>query len=171
MAENLNHGNFIPANNPQRDNFVVEKYCSNDQETSCTQFGAIYQWDELMDYQVVEGGKGICPPGWHLPAEAEWQTMLNAQSTGIAPPADGVAGGFLKDTVAFNGFHAKLIGISYSNNFWAFYTGNLTGTMFWTSALYSATHAWARGLNTKNPSVSRYAARRGDAFSVRCIRD
>jgi Fibrobacter succinogenes major domain (Fib_succ_major) len=37
---------------------------------------ANYQWDELMQYDDTPGLKGLCPPGWHVPTEAEWNTLF-----------------------------------------------------------------------------------------------
>ena len=33
-------------------------------------YGLYYNWSAVMD------GKGICPHGWHVPTEAEWNTMI-----------------------------------------------------------------------------------------------
>ena len=51
LAQNLNHGQQIGGSLAQRDNCLVEKYCYNDLSVNCTQYGALYQWDELMRYE------------------------------------------------------------------------------------------------------------------------
>jgi uncharacterized protein (TIGR02145 family) len=38
-------------------------------------YGGLYLWDEALDYTDKEKGRGICPPGWHLPSEQEWQEL------------------------------------------------------------------------------------------------
>ena len=110
-------------------------------------------------------------PGWHVPSESEWQTMINIISTGITPPADGIAGGFIKDTTRNPGFYALTKGIYYLNNRWAFANEQPKGAMFWTSTTYGSSQAVSRGVNRPNPSVSRYSGSRDNAFSVRCIKD
>ncbi len=71
MAENLNIGTRIDGSNDQSDNSTLEKYCYNDSEDSCNLYGALYQWDEIMQYSA-SSSQGICPDGWHVPTDAEW---------------------------------------------------------------------------------------------------
>jgi uncharacterized protein (TIGR02145 family) len=172
MQQNLNYGALLNSPGPsQTDNCIAEKYCSPD-DASCAKFGGMYQWDEIMQYVDSPGIKGICPPEWHVPAETEWQSLIDNLLTGItAPAANALAGGNLKDPVVTGGFNALLSGIEYNSYFWSFFTGTNTGTMFWTSSADGTTKALARGLNTHTPSVSRYHSSRGNAFSLRCIKD
>ena len=41
-----------------------------------------------MEYTIFPGIEGICPPGWHIPDEAEWKTLEGAVDSqyGIADP-------------------------------------------------------------------------------------
>jgi len=57
-------------------NSVIEKYCYNNEEDSCTKYGGLYQWDEMMQYTTEQGVRGICPAGWHLPTDEEWKICL-----------------------------------------------------------------------------------------------
>ena len=123
-----------------------------------------------MRYNNAPATQGLCPPGWHLPTSAEWDQLL-AFYTG-----PGQAAGPMKDTLLVSGFHSYQPGFLYLNNTWAFVTGLYSGSMYWTSTLSgsatpSGSRAIARGLNEFNPSVSKYEAARGNAFSVRCIHD
>lgn len=171
MKENLSYGTILAdAQLPQTDNCLVEKYC-HPADATCSQYGGLYQWDELMRYSFTSGGQGICPPEWHVPTESEWQQLINAIGTGVTPPADGIAGSFLKDAFLNPGFYALTQGVYYLNNTWGFNTGTLTGTMFWTSTPYGTERTVARGVNSLNPSTSRYNGSRGNAFSVRCVKD
>ena len=77
MAENLNVGTMILTVHNQGENGTIEKYCYNDDMNNCNIYGGLYQWDEMMQYVTTEGVQGLCPPGWHLPSEEEWLTMLN----------------------------------------------------------------------------------------------
>ncbi len=171
MKQNLNYGiKLEPETQSQTDNCTAEKYCLP-ADPNCTLFGGLYQWEELMAYGTTSQNQGLCPPGWHIPSESEWQDMINAITTGIAPPSDGLAGGFLKDTTIVTGFHARVRGFYYLNTTWGFLSGTPTGTMFWTSTPVAENRAIARGSNTTNPSASKYPGSRGNAFSVRCVRD
>jgi uncharacterized protein (TIGR02145 family) len=169
MTENLNFGTIISGYQPSTDNCTDEKYCQP-ADVNCTTYGGLYQWEELLRYDNTVSGKGICPPEWHVPSEPEWQMLLFNLGTGTTPP-DGVAGSFLKDSFLTGGFHALLSGLFYLNNTWAYTTGNLTGTMYWTSTQNAAGHAIARGVNILNPSTSRYPGSMENAFSLRCVKD
>ncbi len=170
MKENLAYGTSLDATQPQTDNCIVEKYCLNS-DVNCTTYGGLYQWDELLAYASTSASQGICPPEWHIPTETEWQTMINTLVSSVTPPVDGFGGSFLKDDLLNPGFLALIDGIYYLNNNWAFTTGTLTGTMFWTSTANGAERGMARGVNLINPSISKYPGSRGNAFSVRCVRD
>ena len=173
MAQNLDYGaalvsSPVPA---QTDNCIAEKYCAPTDAT-CSAYGGLYQWDEIMDYAIVQGSKGICPPEWHLPSDAEWQQLIDNLVAGIAAPnANALIAPELTDSFLPNGFYALLGGMNYLDNTWAFNTGANKGTMYWSSSLNASGQTVARGLNINTPSVSRYVSSRANAFSVRCIKD
>ncbi|MDP2990463.1 MAG: FISUMP domain-containing protein, partial [Kiritimatiellota bacterium] len=56
----------------QTNNSVTEKYCYGDNTANCTTYGGLYQWNEAMSYSAVEGSRGICPSGWHIPTDAQF---------------------------------------------------------------------------------------------------
>lgn len=173
LIENLKYGNIL-SGNPlahQTDNCIAERYC-NTTDPTCTQFGGLYQWDELMDYTSTPGAKGLCPPEWHIPTESEWQSLIDNLINGISSPhANGAVAPELKDLYLANGFRALLSGYLYNNNHWSFTSGNPTAIQFWTSTPDGSDRAVARGLNKVTASISRYKSGRGNAFPVRCIKD
>jgi uncharacterized protein (TIGR02145 family) len=173
MTQNLDYGTSIsisPAHQ-QSDNCLAEKYCSTGDPT-CSANGALYQWDELMDYQALTGSKGICPPGWHIPTGQEWQHLIDNVVNGItAPIANATAAAELKDQNLPGGFKALLNGFFYQNSHWAFSGGGLTSTMFWTSTPDGDRSAMSRGMNNYTSSLSSYSASKSNAFPVRCIKD
>ena len=161
MAANLNYGNRVPSTGHQRDNCINEKYCYNELTANCEQRGANYQWDELMRYDETPGLQGLCPPAWHVPTEAEWNTLFALYTN------NGFAGSPLKYS-GFSGFNALLSGVNHINRQWDFQN---FATFFWSSTPYGPYKAWAHGLNDFNPSVSFYPSSRSNAFSVRCLKD
>ncbi|MCX6282767.1 MAG: hypothetical protein NTW31_00800 [Bacteroidetes bacterium] len=170
MLSNLNYGNAISDQLPQSDNCYSEKYCYNG---TCLASGGLYQWDELMQFQVPVPGQtvqGLCPPEWHIPTESEWQSLINTVSG--MNPGEGLAGNYLKDLNPVNGFHALLNGVYFLNDTWAFTSGNaLTASMYWTSGTSGTLRAIVRGLNNYSYSVSQYPSSRSNALPVRCVKD
>jgi uncharacterized protein (TIGR02145 family) len=78
IAENLkttkfNDGTYIQLveNNTQWENLNAPAYCWYDNDISIYKIhtGALY------NYYAVNSSK-LCPVGWHVPAEAEWETLI-----------------------------------------------------------------------------------------------
>lgn len=68
MAENLNYQ-------------TRNSWCYNDIEKNCDHFGRLYTWRAAMNRASSSnsnpsGVQGVCPPGWHLPSNAEWHELL-----------------------------------------------------------------------------------------------
>jgi uncharacterized protein (TIGR02145 family) len=161
MSESLNYGAIIALTQFQFDNCTPEKYCFGGIPFNCTHNGGLYQWDELMAYSDVSGSQGICPPGWHVPVEAEWTLLFNNFIN------NGFAGAPLKAT-GYSGFNALVAGVTFFNHGFSF--NNFAG-LYWSSDSHGPYKAWAHGMNSFNPSVSFYPSSRSNAFSVRCIKD
>jgi uncharacterized protein (TIGR02145 family) len=161
MASNLNYGTILASSQDQRDNCLPEKYCFSDNPVNCTNLGGLYQWDEIMQYDVTPSDQGLCPPGWHLPSENEWNTLFSDYIN------NGFAGNPLKYS-GYSGFNALLSGVVYYNKSQNF---NGFATFFWTSTSAGNTQAWAHGMNDVVPSVSTYPSSKANAFSVRCLQN
>ncbi|MCX6251581.1 MAG: hypothetical protein NTX61_12610, partial [Bacteroidetes bacterium] len=148
MSTNLNYGTMIPGNISQRNNCINEKYCLNDLTGNCELGTANYQWDELVAYDETLSTQGLCPPGWHVPTEADWNTLFaNYISNAFA------AWPLL--STGFSGFNATLSGTWHMNVTWDW---NGFSTMFWSSTSHGTTKAWSHGMNDTDPSVSLYPA-------------
>jgi len=174
MASNLNYGDQVAGNSNQRDNCRHEKYCFDEDPVNCDGYGGLYQWDEMMQFGDSESIQGICPPGWHVPAEAEWQQLFST----YPPYGAGGAGAALKST-GFSGFDAYVRGIRAGNARWVYSAGDpiLHAALFWTSTLHGGRKALSHGLsevvadNEYSPSVTLYPAGRNQGFYVRCVKD
>jgi uncharacterized protein (TIGR02145 family) len=160
IAANLNYGTQIAGSIDQRDNCIVEKYCYNDLTADCGR-QTFYQWEELMQFDATAGIQGLCPPAWHIPTEADWNTLFALYIN------NAFAGSPLKYS-GYSGFNALLTGARLFNKSWS-YDG--FATFFWSSTPWGPTKAWAHAMNDVDPSVALYPASRANAFSVRCIKD
>ncbi|HEX7412183.1 MAG TPA: FISUMP domain-containing protein, partial [Bacteroidales bacterium] len=159
LAEDLNYGTEILADLVQRDNCLPEKY--HNPASSIQYPASVYQWDEIMNYDEVVSTQGLCPPGWHIPTEADWNTLFaNYINNGFAASPLKYSG--------FSGFDALLSGARHMNKTWDFQG---FATFFWSSTGHGINKAWAHGMNEIDASVSLYPAFRVNAFSVRCLKD
>jgi len=161
MQKNLNYGSSIQGTTEQTDNCMNEKYCYSDNPANCNLYGGLYQWDEVMAYINAPGSQGLCPPGWHIPTQAEWMVLFNNNLN------QGMAGKPLQDSI-FNGFRAKENGVDYSNIVWKFQG---VATIYWSSNAYGSIKALSHGMNLHNFSVSDYYSNRSNAFAIRCLKD
>jgi uncharacterized protein (TIGR02145 family) len=189
LKENLNVGEMIPGTMEQSNNGTIEKYCYNNEPDSCTKYGGLYQWNEMMQYTTQQGAQGICPAGWHLPTDEEWKVLEGAVDSqyGIGDPEWDIswdwrgydAGTNLKTTSGWlaNGNGTDLFGFSglpggnrdYDGNF---YDVGYDG--FWWASTEDGDfgiYAWFRYLYYDRPEVFRYDDGKGYGFSVRCLRD
>ena len=172
LGANLNYGTQVLHLAMHRDNCIPEKYCYLNQLARCTSWGGLYQWDEVMEYSEDPGVKGLCPPGWHIPTEDEWNALFANYIN------NGFAGNPLKIT-GYSGFNAPLDGVRFNNKVWKFGPEEtiINSTLIWSSSAHGPEKAWAHGMNMLladpeyTPSVSYYPSSRINAFVVRCIRD
>ena len=161
IATNLDFGTMISGSSPQRDNCIPEKYCLEDNPARCAVYSALYQWDEVMNYEETPGNRGICPSGWHVPSISEWNTLFSFFS-GAAYAAT-----YLR-WPGTSGFHALLSGVGHNNQSWNYLS---FATFFWSSSPHSSIKAWSHGMNQYDPGISLYPSNRNNAFSLRCIHD
>jgi uncharacterized protein (TIGR02145 family) len=171
IKQNLNVGTRIDGGTPQTNNGGIEKYCYNDLVANCDIYGGLYQWDELMGYISIQGIQGICPPGWHVPTDAEYTTLTTFLGGYI------VAGGKLKET-GFAHWNSPNTGATNETGFTALPGGdhfpdtyeNIGNYGFWwTSSSYNGSLAWHREMDYDNPYFYRFNDVKENAFSVRCL--
>ncbi len=178
MAENLrtiqfNDGVDIPNITESSDwNYLITPACcwyDNDESTYKNNYGAIYNW-----YAVNPAGKSICPEGWHIPTDVEFNTLIEYLGS------DSIAGGKLKETGTQNwnspnteatnesGFTALPGGLR--SNVGLFYNINFKGT-YWSATENDAQTAWYRIVynNRKDVYKSNYYKTMG--ASVRCVKN
>lgn len=84
MAENLNYA----------DSLLGESLCYDGDIKNCEKYGRLYTWNAAMNttediVAVYESGsdsalnpQGICPDGWRLPTEADWNVLQPTKQKG-----------------------------------------------------------------------------------------
>lgn len=176
MSENLrstkfNDGTPIP---PETDNDKWAKLSSpayswyfNDENQYKKMYGALY------NFQAVNTGK-LCPAGWHVPTESEWNTLVMYQD-GFAK-----AGGVLKEagtehwkipnTDATNETGFTALPGGYRSFEGAFNYVGISG-YWWCSSRYNEASIVFWNLRYKSGSVFKYRSEETCGFSVRCIKD
>ena len=168
LKENLDVGSMITSNTSadnQTNNGVKEKYCYDNNSANCDQYGAFYQWDEAMQYSISQGARGICPSGWHIPTNAELQTLENFVNNEARKLIEiGESGSATNET----GFSALLSGYRGSNG--NFYNSGIE-TYFWSSTQSSSFSSYYMKLVDNVSDIERNYFYKEYGYHVRCIKD
>lgn len=128
-------------------------------------YGRLYDWETACK---------VCPSGWHLPSDAEWQRLVDIlrgeyeaggklKETGIshwASPNTGAADKY--------GFTALPGGLRDDDNRFR-NLGEIA--IFWSSLQFYTNNAWARYLYYEDGKVTRIFKEKDCFLSVRCIRN
>ena len=171
FKENLNIGTMIDQSVSQTNNGIIEKYCYNNNPDSCSIYGGLYQWDELMQYSTTEGAQGICPSDWHIPTDAEWIKIL------VYLGGETVAGGKMKET-GTDHWHSPNTGATNESGFTALPGGIMfqvfdNGTyygFFWSSTVIDYFTAYYFDLNYNTAGFYQDNAHyRTSGMSARCV--
>lgn len=175
MGKNMNVGVMVPGAQTMANDSVIEKYCFDNDTSNCNIYGALYQWDELMDYSTVPGSQGICPKGWYVPTD---QALLSLEiflgmDPGVANLMNtwrGTDEGAKLKQGGSSGFNANLTGVRYDGGY--FYN-NGTFEYLYTSNTYSFNTLLAlrRCLSDPDPKVGRYNnTTKTNGGSLRCLK-
>ncbi len=186
MAENLNtsiyrNGDAITSNltnlewvNTSNTQIGAWAYPNNDSTNECP-YGKLYNWYATND------SRQLCPTGWHVPNDAEWNILINY----IDPSADGgnnnanTAGRKMKSTDTLYWSHTNIP--SNESGFSGLPAGWRSGAPvggtfggignfgYWWSS--SESFIGSRMLDFAFSNVFRYGVEKEKGLSVRCVKD
>ncbi len=165
MAENLkttkyNDGSYISDGTRKR-NYSNEnnpKYYFNydDDIQNVTTYGRLYTWF------VANDSIGICPKGWHLPSDAEWNILINY--LGGEKSAGGkmrLSGSFwidmdkTIDTKSDNSCGFSILPGGMRDCYTSFHFLGFDGS-FWTATLRDNSSAWYRFVNSFSGGLAKF---------------
>ena len=176
LRENLNIGTRVNLEISQSDNGIIEKYCYNDDENNCNIYGGLYQWNEMMQYTTTVGAQGICPAGWHIPYQEDWNILVDFIG------GYQIAGKKLKSTGTLEaGTGLWHIPNSGTNDYC--FTAHPAGqranayaslgyfTWYWESEQLTSIEAIYVALNNYMDEMGNYYMYKSYGLSVRCLKD
>ncbi len=82
-------------------------YYNDDPANAANGYGLLYNWPAAMDGNRVEGSRGICPEGWHVPTDADWTTLMNT-AVGIYQPGVIPSPAFGSQESGFEGVNTSI---------------------------------------------------------------
>ncbi len=190
MAENLNYDYNVGT---------ARSYCYDNWWANCDKFGRLYTWSAAMDSAAVfsTGGigcgserecsgskrqvRGVCPAGWHLPSDYEWNELKNfVANSRFGGYADSV-GFALKSASSWKYGDGKF---GYGSNEFGFgalpaggrgrdetFSDVFGYAIFWSSTEGGARLANVRYLRYNYTDLFTGGSNKYGAMSVRCIKD
>lgn len=172
MAQNLNYA-------------VLNSWCYENSADSCSKYGRLYRWSAAMAVDAMydslslgaDGIKhqGLCPDGWHIPNDNEWDTL--AVAVGGVANKNGYddAGEKLKNMTGWElrngtddyGFSALAAG-DFNTRYFD-YSGNFA--VFWSASEFKAGDAYEWMLADQDYALDRYDNGKEEGLSVRCVKN
>jgi len=148
MAENLNYN-------------VSGSVCYYNSEAKGAEYGRLYDW---------ETAKTVCPSGWHLPSDADWDKLINYVESNNG--CSSCAARYLKATIGWDGndkygFSALPGGGGHSDG--SFLGGGSSGN--WWSATETGVNAYSWYMFYTNEDVYKDFYNKDRLYSVRCVQD
>ena len=122
--------------------------------------GLLYQWSVTMNGSSIAGAQGICPFGWHVTSDTEWEALksyLGGYEVAGAKLRPGGSAGFM----ALMPGYRQNIGVYYSRPY---------GMHLWSSTP-SGGSAFGQEVPYVGGGVYRFLAPKEDAKSVRCLKN
>jgi uncharacterized protein (TIGR02145 family) len=191
MAENLKvshyrNGDLIPNISDNEEwasgitsGFTTGASCwyNNDSASYDCPYGKLY------NYFAVADSRNLCPSGWHVPTDAEWNELLIYLDSTYGPIETsgfqaGIGGGVMQSIGTYywqypnqlstnsSGFSGLPSGVRIGD----FYGGLGTNGHWWSSTLIDVENAWYTYLTNYN-SVGSGPYRYRSGYSVRCLKD
>jgi uncharacterized protein (TIGR02145 family) len=141
-------------------------------------YGKLYNWYAVAD------PRNVCPTGWHVPTDGEWNTLVGYLDPAYDPGAIGsqsAEGGKMKST-GTQYWQAPNEGATNESGFSGLPGGDRDGYYgtfgnlgnfgnWWSASESGAEDAWDRSVDDSVADVYRTDDDKRSGFSVRCLRD
>ena len=152
--------------------------------TNYKTYGVLYNWNAAMDGAVSSsstpsGVQGVCPSGWHLPSNAEWEDMAAYVDNNNGGDKIGNSLKATTGSTSFSGvtatdqfgFSALPAGYSKCHPF-GYFTSRGSIANWWSASESSVRRLPShRLLSYGNGGFAQSPSHKSDGFSVRCLKD
>jgi uncharacterized protein (TIGR02145 family) len=148
-------------------------YCwfDNDSASHKSIYGALYNWF-AMD-KASNSGKNVCPTGWHVPTNGEWQTLTNyigGTRYGGKLKETGTAHWNSPNKGATNQTGFTAIAAGWRSQFGGFLNFHMYG-VWWSTTEINTSNAYYREIYYDLSGIYKYDWYKESGFSVRCVKD
>lgn len=194
MKENLRTTHYadgaeIPLTSTASSSTVAYRYCPGNDSGNVAVYGYLYNWSAVMGGEASSdanpsGVQGVCPTGWHVPSQAEWQQLIDYVSSQNAYRCGNGAGNIAKALSAQTGWYSISGSCSPGSTP---STNNLTGfsampagesgssfsrhACFWSASYRHDNSRWYLALSYVVTGVTLSDTYPAKGYSVRCLRN
>jgi uncharacterized protein (TIGR02145 family) len=174
MAENLkttkySNGDAIPTTtlDISSESAPAYQWAYGDDSANIATYGRLYTW-----YTVIDS-RNICPTGWHVPSDIEWETLKSNLGN------DTIAGGKLKESGTTH-WQTPNIGANNETGFTALPGGyrsvnggfvSINQSCWLWSASDNSPLGWGQCLHNNDIIFLRWGFNKPAGVSVRCIKN
>lgn len=142
-----------------------------DEAWSLNEYGRLYNW------YAVDDPRGLCPSGWHIPSDGEWNALTDFLD------CEYECGWLMKSTSGWwdnyhgsnsSGFTALPSGLRrvygpFPPNYSPFIGAG--SSSYWWSSTSTGSLAWNRWLGNADDQLMRDSMPPSEGYSIRCLRD
>ena len=168
MAENLRSTRFADGR-PLTNIYQYDCPEYPNVESNVSTFGLLYDWYDAMDSNIVRNRsgvmQGICPNGWHIPSDAEFNALntheiqhLRSTEYWLYNAGDNATGFNMRPSGMYN-FGSQR------------YENLLGNAYFWTADDTNTTEARCRMADCNCYMVMEMVDVKTNAYSIRCVRN
>jgi uncharacterized protein (TIGR02145 family) len=139
---------------------TASRSCYRNIADNCETYGGLYTWPVAMGGSTSEKAQGICPQGWHIPTNEEWEELfsfLGDENARAELEPDGSSD-----------FRLLFAGQRSSKGTYE-YMGTVTN--FWSSSRPSGTNAWSYSFQAGKDQIWKLTLGQSYRISVRCIKN
>ena len=175
MAENLNCN-------------VKGSKCYDNDPGNCNKYGRLYDWATAMGLpsscnsnscsgQIQQPHRGICPDGWHIPSEAEWDTLVDFAGGYNGTPGPGTKlkatsgwdpSGFNGNGTDDYGFSALPGGFGFPNGSFSYVSEH---AYWWSTSEGSSSSTYYREMTYGISGIYTGNYDKSFLFSIRCVQN
>lgn len=139
---------------------------SGDEIANLADYGRLYNWWAVVDE------RGLCPFGWHVPTEDDWDHLS------LTFGGDLESGAALKaspdDTPAWTGTNESgfsALPAGKRDDGLGHYSHGTTHAHFWSATSSGSLYGWSRLMYTNFDNISPASEYKNEGLSVRCLKN
>ena len=175
MAEDLNYvGNIPQGTSGETSSTEPYRYPTE----YCTEYSTnLYNWPAAMNLasssnENPSGVQGVCPNGWHLPSEAEWQELYDTLGGSERDAGSQMVHSWINvEPISESEYtYASGFNVYYSNWYSGSYEGNHENATFWSATASNTDEAYYHRIYSGSTDLLSGSSGKGYGFNVRCVK-